>query len=169
VKVGRNCQSAPRRFLNPFPSAIEGVLNHPRSTRRPLKKGWRTLPSADFARYSISASSSGSTQMPRCAIRYTVRLGFVPRRPVSEPQTSTPGLRSRNRRDNHPAGSANEKSHRPPGRRAAKFRVNWITRSQTTAAPVSRRIWDVVVGRRVAIWHRLPASYGSALKISRPR
>jgi hypothetical protein len=30
--------------------------------------GWRTLPSADFARYSISASNDGSTQMLRCAI-----------------------------------------------------------------------------------------------------
>ena len=39
-----------------------------KSSRMPLKKGWRTLPSADFARYSISASSDGSTQMPRCAI-----------------------------------------------------------------------------------------------------
>src|SRR3954467_11135110 len=35
-----------------------------RSSRSPLKNGCRTLPSADFARYSISASSSGSTQMP---------------------------------------------------------------------------------------------------------
>ena len=42
---------------------------HHRSSRRPLKNGWRTLPSADLARYSISASSSGSTQMPLCAIR----------------------------------------------------------------------------------------------------
>ncbi len=39
-----------------------------KSSRGPLKTGCRTLPSADFARYSISASSSGSTQMPRCAI-----------------------------------------------------------------------------------------------------
>jgi hypothetical protein len=39
-----------------------------KSSRMPLKKGWRTLPSADFARYSISANSDGSTQMPRCAI-----------------------------------------------------------------------------------------------------
>jgi hypothetical protein len=39
-----------------------------KSSRMPLKKGWRTLPSAGFARYSISASSDGSTQMPRCAI-----------------------------------------------------------------------------------------------------
>src|SRR3954447_3928718 len=40
-----------------------------RSSRRPLKKGWRTFPSADLARYSIPARSSGSTQMPLCAIR----------------------------------------------------------------------------------------------------
>src|SRR5882724_6195764 len=39
-----------------------------RSSRMPLKKEWRTLPLADFARYSISASSDGSTQMPRWAI-----------------------------------------------------------------------------------------------------
>jgi ABC transporter substrate binding protein len=30
-------------------------------------------PSADFARYSISANSSGSTQMPRCAIFFGLR------------------------------------------------------------------------------------------------
>jgi hypothetical protein len=35
-----------------------------RSSRRPLNNGCRTLPSADLARYSISASNSGSTQMP---------------------------------------------------------------------------------------------------------
>src|SRR3954447_20083195 len=40
-----------------------------RSSRSPLKTGCRTLPSADLARYSISASSSGSTQTPRCAMR----------------------------------------------------------------------------------------------------
>src|SRR5258708_23093118 len=34
----------------------------------PLKNGCRTLPSADLARYSISASNDGSTQTPRCAI-----------------------------------------------------------------------------------------------------
>src|SRR5712671_3468805 len=39
-----------------------------KSSRMPLKKGWRTLPSADFARYSISANSDGSTQIPRCPI-----------------------------------------------------------------------------------------------------
>ena len=40
-----------------------------KSSRMPLKTGWRTLPSADFARYSISARISGSTQMPLYAIR----------------------------------------------------------------------------------------------------
>src|SRR3954454_2869836 len=45
----------------------DGFHDH-RSSRRPLKNGCRTLPSADFALYSISASSSGSTQMPLCAI-----------------------------------------------------------------------------------------------------
>ena len=39
-----------------------------RSSRMPLKYGWRTFPSADFAWHSISANSDGSTQMPRCAI-----------------------------------------------------------------------------------------------------
>jgi hypothetical protein len=39
-----------------------------KSSPMPLKKGWRTLPSADFARYSISANSDGLTQTPRCAI-----------------------------------------------------------------------------------------------------
>jgi hypothetical protein len=36
---------------------------------QPLKNGCRTFPSADFARYSISARSFGSTQMPLCPIR----------------------------------------------------------------------------------------------------
>src|SRR6478735_4291637 len=45
------------------------IVWHHKSSRKPLKKGCRTLPSADFARYSISASSSGSTQMPLCAMR----------------------------------------------------------------------------------------------------
>jgi hypothetical protein len=36
-----------------------------RSSRRPLKNGWRALPSADLARYSISAISEGSTHTPR--------------------------------------------------------------------------------------------------------
>jgi hypothetical protein len=31
-----------------------------KSSRRPLKIGWRTLPSADLARYSISANKVGS-------------------------------------------------------------------------------------------------------------
>jgi hypothetical protein len=42
-------------------------LGH-KSSRSPLKNGCRTFPSADFARYSISASSSGSTQIALCAI-----------------------------------------------------------------------------------------------------
>jgi hypothetical protein len=36
-----------------------------RSSRSPLKNGCLSFPSADLARYSISASSTGSTQMPR--------------------------------------------------------------------------------------------------------
>jgi hypothetical protein len=44
--------------------------SHATSWRQSLYRGCRTLPSADFARYSISASSSGSTQMPLCAIRF---------------------------------------------------------------------------------------------------
>ncbi|MGY3464448.1 hypothetical protein ACVWWR_004290 [Bradyrhizobium sp. LM3.2] len=34
------------------------------------KNGCRTFPSPDFARYSISASSFGSTQVPLCAILF---------------------------------------------------------------------------------------------------
>jgi hypothetical protein len=41
-----------------------------RSSRNPRKKGCRTLPSEDLARYSISASSFGSTQMALCAILF---------------------------------------------------------------------------------------------------
>jgi hypothetical protein len=33
-----------------------------------LKTGCRTLPSADFARYSVTASSLGATHLPRWAI-----------------------------------------------------------------------------------------------------
>ena len=40
---------------------------HHKSCRMPLKNGGRSLPSADFALYSISATSDGSTQMPLCA------------------------------------------------------------------------------------------------------
>jgi hypothetical protein len=36
-----------------------------KSSRRTLKTGWRTLPSTNLARYSISANKVGSTQMPR--------------------------------------------------------------------------------------------------------
>jgi hypothetical protein len=67
MEFGRNCQQVFRRFLRPLPEAVIGI--HHRSSRRPRKKGWRTFPSADFARYSISASSLGSTQMPLCAMR----------------------------------------------------------------------------------------------------
>src|SRR5438105_98185 len=65
---GINRQHAINRLFRPFPPQIEGVLVHYRSSRRPLKNGCRTFPSADFARYSISASNDGSTQIPRCAI-----------------------------------------------------------------------------------------------------
>ncbi|SFV19474.1 Aldo/keto reductase family protein [Bradyrhizobium arachidis] len=55
----------------PFFPALQRVLaRNQRSSRIPLKKGCRTLPSADLARYSISASNFGSTQMPLCAIRF---------------------------------------------------------------------------------------------------
>lgn len=54
--------------------AIECI--HHRSSRRPRWNGCRTFPSADFARYSVSASSFGSTQMPLCAIRFV--YGCVP-------------------------------------------------------------------------------------------
>src|ERR1700733_3791681 len=47
------------------PSDLRIRANRPRRrTRMPS----RLRPSADFARYSISASSDGSTQIPRCAI-----------------------------------------------------------------------------------------------------
>lgn len=50
------------RFLHPSPEAIEGV--HHRSSRSPLKKGCRTFPSADFARYSISTNTLGPPRRP---------------------------------------------------------------------------------------------------------
>src|SRR2546423_9633327 len=52
--------------LHPMLAFVSEV--HQRSSRMPLKTGCRTLPSADFSRYSISASNSGSTHIPRCAI-----------------------------------------------------------------------------------------------------
>jgi hypothetical protein len=55
------------KFVRQLPENVAGV--HHKSSRNPLKNGWRTFPSTDFARYSISASSFGSTQMPLCAIR----------------------------------------------------------------------------------------------------
>src|SRR5581483_7798906 len=67
MELGRDGQETFRRLLRPLPEAVVGV--HHKSSRRPRKKGWRTFPSADFARYSISARSLGSTQMPLCAMR----------------------------------------------------------------------------------------------------
>jgi hypothetical protein len=67
MEIGGDGQRAFHRLVRPLPEAVEGI--HHRSSRRPLKNGWRTFPSADLARYSISASSFGSTQMPLCAIR----------------------------------------------------------------------------------------------------
>jgi hypothetical protein len=61
-------QQADAWFFGAFPTLIERVVGHHRSSRIPVKNGCRNLPSADFARYSISASSDGSTQIPRWAI-----------------------------------------------------------------------------------------------------
>jgi hypothetical protein len=55
---------------------VTSPLDRPKSKRKPPKVilqlqmslAYRSLPSADFARYSISASIEGSIQMPRCAI-----------------------------------------------------------------------------------------------------
>ena len=67
VEFGRDRQIAVEPLIGPLPESVEGV--HYRSSRRALKNGCRTFPSADFARYSISASSFGSTQMPLWAMR----------------------------------------------------------------------------------------------------
>ncbi|MCK1718254.1 hypothetical protein IVA81_10925 [Bradyrhizobium sp. 141] len=56
---GRNREKTVERLVRPLPEAVEGV--HHRSFRRPLKNWWRTFSSADWARYSICASSLGST------------------------------------------------------------------------------------------------------------
>jgi hypothetical protein len=48
-----------------FATARSDRIHH-KSSRRPRKNGCRTFPSADFARYSISARNLGSTQMPLC-------------------------------------------------------------------------------------------------------
>jgi hypothetical protein len=66
MQFGRNRQRTFRWLVRPLPDAIECIHHF----RRPRKNGCRTFPLADFARYSISASSFGSTQMPLCAIRF---------------------------------------------------------------------------------------------------
>jgi len=68
VKLGGNGQGTLQRLIRPMPEAVVSIYH--RSSRNPLKNGCRTFPSADFARYSISANSFGSTQMPRCAMRF---------------------------------------------------------------------------------------------------
>jgi hypothetical protein len=50
-------------------SSGESPTDH-RFSRKPLKKGCRTLPSADMARYSISANNFGSTQMSLWPTRF---------------------------------------------------------------------------------------------------
>ena len=52
----------------------------------PLKNGCRTFPSADFARYSISASNSGSTQMRpvRDLLCVGLRLADQRREPLAQ-------------------------------------------------------------------------------------
>src|ERR1700730_1891401 len=67
MELGGDRQEAFPWLLRPLPEAVIGI--HHRSSRRPRKKGWRTFPSADFARYSISASNLGSTQTPLWAMR----------------------------------------------------------------------------------------------------
>jgi hypothetical protein len=46
-------------------SSLKPMNEFYKSSPRSLKNGWRTLPSADFARYSISASNEGSIQTPK--------------------------------------------------------------------------------------------------------
>jgi hypothetical protein len=50
-------------------SSLQIVNGFHKSSRSPLNTGCRTLSSGDFARYSISTSSSGSTQTARWAVR----------------------------------------------------------------------------------------------------
>jgi hypothetical protein len=45
--LGRNRQLTFQGLIGPLPKAVKNV--HQRSSRSPLKKGWRTLPSGDFA------------------------------------------------------------------------------------------------------------------------
>jgi hypothetical protein len=54
-----------------------------------LKNGWRTWPSADFARYSISASSDGSTHNAPVRDLFGVGLGLTDQR--SESGLQIPG------------------------------------------------------------------------------
>src|SRR5450631_3463375 len=63
-----SCGDHSKQYGDNNGSPRQGLAPAHKSSRIPLKNGWRTLPSADFARYSISASNDGSTQTPRCAI-----------------------------------------------------------------------------------------------------
>jgi hypothetical protein len=47
-----------------IPNNLAPIPIH-KSSRLPLKRGWRALPSADFARYSISVSREGTIQTLR--------------------------------------------------------------------------------------------------------
>lgn len=70
--AGARPERGPVRMILANPALIVALraMLHQRSSRNPLKNGCRTLPSADLARYSTSANSFGSTQMPLCAIRF---------------------------------------------------------------------------------------------------
>src|SRR4051794_12792750 len=69
VKISRDRSPVPQRLFCPLYPLVERLV-HPKSSLNPLKNECRNFPSALFSRYSISASSSGSTQMPRCAMRF---------------------------------------------------------------------------------------------------
>lgn len=73
---GKGCMAACIAFGATSPKAkLESTtseMTEAKSSRRPLNNGWR--PSADFARYSISANSSGLTQIPLWAIGLGLRL-----------------------------------------------------------------------------------------------
>lgn len=60
-----------RTFLFALAAAIQRSRRHPSQILpHALEELVSAFPSADFARYSISARSFGSTQLPLCAMRF---------------------------------------------------------------------------------------------------
>ena len=81
VKYGTYCRRASGIDIRAGAALMAGAIAGTTGPRAdPLKNGCRTFPSADFARYSISASSFGSTQMPLMRDPLGIGLGLPDQR-----------------------------------------------------------------------------------------